>query len=95
MTTMHQWNSFNHEELCCHKCVCTNHRKCHRVDEIEKTAENFIQSRTLENLGQEILKHKDVLLKTKTEVEATTKYIDETSDKILEESSDVRNKLVR
>ena len=86
---------FDHEELCCPKCVCTNHRKCIRVDEIDKTAENLIQSRTLENLGQEILQHNDVLLKAKTEVEATMKYIDETSDRILEESSDVRNKLVR
>ena len=85
----------DHEELCCPKCVCTNHRKCIRVDEIEKTAENLIQSQTLEKLGQEILKHNDVLIQAKTEGEATMKYIDETSDRILEESSNVRNKLVR
>ena len=90
-----EYMCFDHEKLCCAKCVCKNHRKCNRVDEIEKTAENLIQSRTLENLGQEILQHHDVLLKAKTEVEATMKYIDETSDRMLEESSDVRNKLVR
>nr|XP_022308049.1 E3 ubiquitin-protein ligase Midline-1-like [Crassostrea virginica] len=90
-----EYMCFDHEELCCPKCVFTNHRKCKQVDEIEKTAENLIQSRTLEKLGQEILQHKDLLLKAKTEVEATTNYIDETSDRILEESSHVRNKLVR
>ena len=86
---------FDHEELCCVECVCTTHRKCNQVDEIEKTAENLIQSRTLEKLGQEILQHKDVLIQAKTEGETTMKYIDETSDRILEESSNVRNKLVR
>nr|XP_022308048.1 E3 ubiquitin-protein ligase Midline-1-like [Crassostrea virginica] len=90
-----EYMCFDHEELCCPKCVCTNHRKCNQVDEIEKTAENLIQSGTLEKLGQEILQHNDVLLKAKTECETTMKYIDETSDRILEESSDVRNKLVR
>nr|XP_022308050.1 E3 ubiquitin/ISG15 ligase TRIM25-like [Crassostrea virginica] len=89
-----EYMCFDHEELCFPKCVCTNHRKCIRVDEIEKTAENLSQSRRLEKLGQEILQHNDVLLKAKTEVEATMKYLDETSDRILEESSDVRNKLV-
>nr|XP_022308051.1 E3 ubiquitin-protein ligase Midline-1-like [Crassostrea virginica] len=85
----------DHEELCCAECVCTKHRKCNQVDEIEKTAENLIQSGTLEKLGQEILQHNDVLIQAKTEGETTMKYIDETSDRILEESSNVRNKLVR
>ena len=85
----------DHEELCCAECVCTNHRKCNQVDKIEKTAENLIQSGTLEKLGQEILQHNYVLTQAKTESEATMKYIDETSDRILEESSDVRTKLVR
>nr|XP_022310584.1 uncharacterized protein LOC111115949 isoform X2 [Crassostrea virginica]XP_022310585.1 uncharacterized protein LOC111115949 isoform X2 [Crassostrea virginica] len=85
----------DHEELCCAECVCTKHRKCNQVDEIEKTAENLIKAGTLEKLGQDILQHNDVLTQAKTEGEATMKYIDETSDMILEESSDMRNKLVR
>nr|XP_022306590.1 uncharacterized protein LOC111112976 [Crassostrea virginica] len=85
----------DHEELCCAECVCTKHRKCNQVDEIEKTAENLIQSGTLEKLGQEILQHNDVFIQAKIEGETTMKYIDETSDRILEESSNVRNKLVR
>lgn len=89
-----EYMCFDHEELCCPKCVCTNHRKCNRVDEIKKTAEHLIQSGTLEKLGQEILQHNDVLIQVKTEGEATMKYIDETSDRILTESSDMRNKLV-
>ena len=90
-----EYMCFDHEELCCPKCVCTNHRKCNRVDEIDKTAENFIQSGTLEKLDQEILQYNYVLIQAKTEGEATMKYIDETSDRILEESSDIRSKLVR
>nr|XP_022308045.1 uncharacterized protein LOC111114047 [Crassostrea virginica] len=85
----------DHEELCCAECVCTKHRKCNQVDEIEKTAENLIKAGTLEKLGQDILQYNDVLTQAKTEGEAAMKYIDETSDRILEESSDVRNKLVR
>ena len=65
--------------------------RCNQVDEIEKTAENLIQSRRLVKLSQEILQHNDVLIQAKTEGETTMKYIDETSDRILEESSDVRN----
>ena len=90
-----EYMCFDHEELCCPKCVCTNHRKCKRVDEIEKTAEILIQSGTLKQLGEEILQHNDVLLKAKTEVDATRKCIDETSDKISQESTDLRDKLVR
>nr|XP_022306577.1 uncharacterized protein LOC111112968 isoform X2 [Crassostrea virginica]XP_022306578.1 uncharacterized protein LOC111112968 isoform X2 [Crassostrea virginica] len=93
MTTV-EYMCFDHEELCCPKCVCTNHRKCNQVDETEKTAENLSQSRRLVKLSQEILQHNDVLIQAKTEGEATMKYIDETSDRILEDSSDVRNKLV-
>ncbi|XP_078320303.1 uncharacterized protein LOC144621324 [Crassostrea virginica] len=85
----------DHEELCCTECVCTNHRKCNRVEEIEKAAEHLIQSGTLQNLTQAILQLKDILLKAKSDGEATMKYIDQSSDKILKESSDVRDKLVR
>ena len=90
-----EYMCFDHEELCCPKCVCTNHRKCNRVDEIEKTAESLIQSGTLKKLRHEILQHNDVLFKAKTDVEATMKCIDETSDKISQESTDQRDKLVR
>ncbi|XP_022304362.2 uncharacterized protein LOC111111590 [Crassostrea virginica] len=85
----------DHEELCCAECVCTKHRKCHQVDEIEKRVENLIQSGTLQKLAQEILKHNDVLIQAKSEGETTMKHIDETSDKISQESTDLRDKLVR
>nr|XP_022306579.1 protein PML-like [Crassostrea virginica]XP_022306580.1 protein PML-like [Crassostrea virginica] len=85
----------DHEELCCVECVCTKHRKCNQVDEIEKTAEYLLKAGTLEKLGQDVLQYNDVLTQAKTDGEATMKYIDETSDRILEESSDMRNKLVR
>nr|XP_022305491.1 probable E3 ubiquitin-protein ligase MID2 [Crassostrea virginica] len=85
----------DHEELCCTECVCTKHRKCNQVDEIEKTAETLIQSGTLKKLAQEILKHNDVLIQAKSEGETTMKHIDETSDKISQESTDLRDKLVR
>ncbi|XP_078321921.1 E3 ubiquitin-protein ligase TRIM33-like [Crassostrea virginica] len=85
----------DHEELCCAECVCTKHRKCNQVDEIEKIADNLIQSGTLKKLAQEILKHNDVLLQAKTEGETTMKHIDETSDNIAQESTDLRDKLVR
>nr|XP_022305477.1 E3 ubiquitin-protein ligase TRIM33-like [Crassostrea virginica] len=84
----------DHEELCCAECVCTKHRKCNQVDEIEKTAENLIQSGTLKTLAQEILKHNDVIIQAKTEGESTMKHIDETYDKIAQESTDLRDKLV-
>nr|XP_022310333.1 E3 ubiquitin/ISG15 ligase TRIM25-like [Crassostrea virginica] len=85
----------DHEELCCAECVCTKHRKCYKVDEIEKTAENLIHSGTLKKLAQEILKHNEILIQTKTDGETTMKHIDETSDKISQESTDLRDKLVR
>nr|XP_022303843.1 uncharacterized protein LOC111111267 [Crassostrea virginica] len=85
----------DHENLCCAECVCTKHRKCNQVDDIEKTAENLIQSGTLQKLAQEILKHNDVLIQAKSEGETTMKHIDETSDKISQESTDLRDKLVR
>ena len=85
----------DHEELCCGECVCTKHRKCYQVDEIEKIADNLIQSGTLKKLAQEILKHNDVLLQAKTEGDTTMKHIDETSDNIAQESTDLRDKLVR
>nr|XP_022305488.1 E3 ubiquitin-protein ligase TRIM31-like [Crassostrea virginica] len=85
----------DHEELCCGECVCTKHRKCNQVDEIEKTAENLIQSGTLKKLAQEIQKHNEILIQTKTDGETTMKHIDETADKISQETTDLRDKLVR
>nr|XP_022305473.1 E3 ubiquitin/ISG15 ligase TRIM25-like [Crassostrea virginica] len=85
----------DHEELCCCECVCTKHRKCSQVDEIEKTAENLIQSGKLQKLAHEILKHNDVLIQAKSESVTTMKHIDETFDKISQESTDLRDKLVR
>nr|XP_022305478.1 tripartite motif-containing protein 45-like [Crassostrea virginica] len=85
----------DHEELCCGECVCTKHRKCNQVDEIEKTAENLIQSGTLKQLAQDIQKHNDVLIQAKTGSETTMRHIDETSDKISQESTDLRDKLVQ
>ncbi|XP_022305473.2 uncharacterized protein LOC111112325 [Crassostrea virginica] len=85
----------DHEELCCAECVCTKHRKCYQVEEIEKTAENLIQSGTLKILAQEIQKHNDILIQAKTDGETTMKHIDETPDKISQESTDLRDKLVR
>ncbi|XP_078321671.1 E3 ubiquitin-protein ligase TRIM33-like [Crassostrea virginica] len=85
----------DHEELCCAECVCTKHQKCNQVDEIEKIADNLIQSGTLKKLAQEILKHNDVLFQAKTEGETIMKHIDETSDIIAQESTDLRDKLVR
>nr|XP_022304945.1 tripartite motif-containing protein 45-like [Crassostrea virginica] len=85
----------DHEEICCAECVCTKHRKCYQVDEIEKTVENLIQSGTLKILAQVIQKHNDVLIQAKTDGETTMRHIDETSDKISQESTDLRDKLVR
>ena len=90
-----EYMCFDHEELCCSTCVCTYHRKCDRVDEIEKSAKNLIQSGILEKLGQELLQHYDVLLQAKTEGEATIECIDDTSDKISQETTDLRDKLFR
>ena len=39
----------DNKELCCTECVCTKHQKCNQVDEIEKIADNLIQSGTLKN----------------------------------------------
>ena len=69
--------------------------KCNQVDEIEKIADNLIQSGTLKKLAQEILKHNDVLFQAKTEGETTMKHIDETFAITAQESTDLRDKLVR
>ncbi|XP_052707666.1 E3 ubiquitin-protein ligase TRIM39-like [Crassostrea angulata] len=84
----------DHEELCCSRCVCTKHRKCNQIDAIEEAAENLRKSEKLEALSQEISKFEGILIKAKLETETTIGYIDDTSDKIREESTDLRNKIV-
>nr|XP_022308052.1 tripartite motif-containing protein 45-like [Crassostrea virginica] len=85
----------DHEELCCAECLFTQHRKCNQVVEVEKTAEGLLQSDTLDKLAQKIQQYEDCLVQAKTEGEETIKYIDETSDKILEESTELRDKVLK
>ena len=85
----------DHEELCCAECLFTQHRKCNQVDAVEKTAEGFLQSDKLDRLAHKIQHYEDCLVQAKIEGEETIKYIDETSDKILEESTELRNKVLK
>ncbi|XP_078320301.1 uncharacterized protein LOC111114055 [Crassostrea virginica] len=85
----------DHEELCCAECLFTQHRKCNQVDGVEKTAEGLLQSDTVDRLGQKLQQYEDCLIQAKTEGEETIKYIDETSDKILEESTELRDKVLK
>ncbi|XP_078320158.1 E3 ubiquitin-protein ligase TRIM45-like [Crassostrea virginica] len=85
----------DHEELCFAECLFTPHRKCNQVDEVEKTAEGLLQSDTLDRLAKKVQQYEDYLVQAKTEGEETIKYIDETSDKILEESTELRDKVLK
>ncbi|XP_065927545.1 E3 ubiquitin-protein ligase TRIM45-like [Magallana gigas] len=84
----------DHEELCCSRCVCTKHRKCNQIDAIEEAAECLRKFEKMEDLSQEISKFEGNLVTAKLETETTIRYIDDTSDKIREESTELRNKIV-
>ncbi|XP_052682104.1 uncharacterized protein LOC128162766 [Crassostrea angulata] len=84
----------DHEELCCTKCVCTNHRKCNQIGDIEEAAENLRKSEKLETLYQKLSQVEGTLMKAKSQGEDTITYIDDTSDKIKQESSELRDKIV-
>lgn len=85
----------DHEELCCSRCVCTKHRKCNQIDAIEEAAESLRKSEKIEALSQEISKFEGNLVTAKLETEKTIRYIDDTSDQIREESTELRNKIVK
>nr|XP_034309469.1 tripartite motif-containing protein 45-like [Crassostrea gigas] len=84
----------DHEELCCTKCVCTKHRKCTQVDDIEEAAENLRKSEKIKKLSKEISQFEGSFTKAKSNGEDNIRYIDNTSDKIKEESIDLKDKIV-
>lgn len=84
----------DHEELCCSRCVCTKHRKCNQIDAIEEAAKNLQKSKKIEVLSQEISKFEGNLVTAKLKAEINIRYIDDKSDKIREESTELRNKIV-
>nr|XP_034310284.1 tripartite motif-containing protein 45-like [Crassostrea gigas] len=84
----------DHEELCCTKCVCTKHRKCTQIDNIEDAAESLRKSEKLEILSQKLSQVEGTLMKAKSQGEDTITYIDDTSDKIREDSTTLRDKIV-
>lgn len=84
----------DHEELCCTKCVCTKHRKCTQIDNIEDAVESLRKSEKLEILSQKLSQVEGTLMKAKSQGEDTITYIDDTSDKIREDSTTLRDKIV-
>lgn len=84
----------DHEELCCTKCVCTKHRKCTQVDDIEEAAESLRKSEKIKTLSEEIFQFQGSLVKAKSDGEDTIRYIDDTSDQIKKESTELRDKIV-
>ncbi|XP_052681557.1 uncharacterized protein LOC128162410 [Crassostrea angulata] len=84
----------DHEELCCTKCVCTKHRKCTQVDDIEEAAENLRKSEKIKKLSKEISQFEGSFTKAKSNGEDTIKYIEDTTDQIKEESTELRDRLV-
>uniref|UniRef100_A0A8W8M756 Tripartite motif-containing protein 45 n=1 Tax=Magallana gigas TaxID=29159 RepID=A0A8W8M756_MAGGI len=83
-----------HEELCCTRCAWNKHRKCTQIDGIEEVAENLRKKGKFATLSKEISEYEDTLVKTKSEGEDTIRYIDDTSDEIRKESTELRNKIV-
>lgn len=84
----------DHEELCCSRCVCTKHRKCNQIDAIEEASESLRKSEKLEALCQEISQFEEKLVTAKSEAEKNIRYVDNKSDQIREESTELRNKIV-
>ncbi|XP_065929896.1 uncharacterized protein [Magallana gigas] len=84
----------DHEELCCTKCVCTKHRTCTQVDDIEEAADSLRKSEKIKTLSEEIFQFQGSLVKAKSDGEDTIRYIDDTSDQIKKESTELRDKIV-
>lgn len=84
----------DHEELCCTKCVCKKHRKCTQIDDIAEAAESLRKSAKLQSLSKEISQYDETLVKANSEGQDTVKYLDDTSDKIKQESTELRDKIV-
>uniref|UniRef100_K1PQH4 Transcription intermediary factor 1-beta n=1 Tax=Magallana gigas TaxID=29159 RepID=K1PQH4_MAGGI len=84
----------DHKELCCTRCVSTTHRKCNQIDDIVEAAENLRKLEKLNFLSKEISKYDETLVKAKSEGRNTVKYIDDTADKIKQESTELRDKIV-
>uniref|UniRef100_K1PIX2 Tripartite motif-containing protein 45 n=1 Tax=Magallana gigas TaxID=29159 RepID=K1PIX2_MAGGI len=84
----------DHEDLCCTRCAWNKHRKCIQIDGIEDAAENLRKSGKFATLTKEISEYEDTLVKTKSEGEGTIRYIDDTSDQIRKESTELRDKVI-
>lgn len=75
--------------------VCApNTGNVHKLMPLKKNASENRREQT-EALSQEISQFEVKLVKTKSEQEDSIKFIDNTSDKIREESTELRNKIVK
>uniref|UniRef100_A0A8W8NXX6 B box-type domain-containing protein n=1 Tax=Magallana gigas TaxID=29159 RepID=A0A8W8NXX6_MAGGI len=79
----------DHEEPCCTMCVSTKHRKCETVEPIEKTAtklKQYFEGKEFDLLLERVEILEDKLMRTKTEQEMCVRQMENTSDRISEET---------
>lgn len=82
----------DHEESCCTMCVSTTHRKCESVEPIGETAtklREYFEGKEFDLLLEHVEILEDKLMKTKTEQEMCVRRLENTSDRISEETERV------
>lgn len=82
----------DHEEPCCAMCTSTMHRQCEHVEPIEETAtklREFFKGKEFDLLLEHIEILEDKLMRTKIEQEMCVRQMENTSDRIAEETERV------
>ncbi|XP_062613796.1 E3 ubiquitin-protein ligase TRIM45-like [Saccostrea cucullata] len=83
-----------HEEPCCVVCGGMEHRQCDSVEPIEKAAETFKASGTLDSILQDVRNFKQKLTHAKGKQEKNIKELEDTLDTVTEETEKELNDLV-
>lgn len=79
----------DHEEPCCTMCVSTTHRTCETVEPIEETTtklKQYFEGKEFDLLLERVEILEDKLMRTKTEQEMCVRQMENTSDRISEET---------
>ncbi|XP_048781057.2 tripartite motif-containing protein 45-like [Ostrea edulis] len=85
----------DHQEACCTRCVCIQHRTCRQVITIENKAKNLHESKKVNALLKEIERYTKAVTKIKEQEENNIAELDKVSDDLIKQSSDYKTKVIR
>ncbi|XP_061167814.1 uncharacterized protein LOC133176759 [Saccostrea echinata] len=86
---------YKHEQTCCIICGGTEHRKCDSVETVEKAAQNYKESGEIDSILADVKSFRQKLIDAKDKQERNITELEDTFDKMSDETEKEINDIVR